>query len=70
MPVPIQLLQALQQGLFDSIDVSLTRNSQVVAALRQARSRQQLPPYSGQSIVRGTITGPGFPAGGSAGSSG
>jgi hypothetical protein len=71
-PIPSQLIQALQQRLFTSIDVSLASNSQITAALRQARKSQQLPRYAGQSVVRGTITGPGFTSGasGSAGSSG
>jgi hypothetical protein len=71
-PVPPQLIQALQQRLFDSIDVSLAKDSDITAALRQARQSRQLPHYEGQSIARGSITGPGFPAsaGGSSGSSG
>jgi hypothetical protein len=70
-PIPTQLIQALQQGLFDSIDVSLASNSQVTAALRQARKSQRLPRYAGRSVVRGQITGPGFTsAGGGASSSG
>jgi hypothetical protein len=70
-PVPAQLIQALQQGLFNSIDVSLAKNSDVTAALSQARKSQKLPPYAGQSVARGTITGPGFSASGSgSGSSG
>jgi len=63
-PIPNQLLQALQQGLFDAIDVSLANNSQITAALRRARQSQQLPRYAGESVVRGPITGPGFPASG------
>jgi hypothetical protein len=62
-PIPNQLIQALQQGIFDSIDVSLASNSQITDALRQARQSQQLPRYVGESVVRGAITGPGFPAG-------
>lgn len=70
-PVPAQLIQALQQGLFNSIDVSLAKNSDVTAALTQAKKSQKLPPYAGQSVARGTITGPGFPASGNgSGSSG
>jgi hypothetical protein len=61
-PVPTQLIQALQQGLFDSIDVSLAKDSDITAALRQARQSQSLPHYEGQSVARGPITGPGFPA--------
>jgi hypothetical protein len=71
-PVPAQLIQALQQGLFDSIDVSLAKDSDVTAALRQARQSQNLPHYEGQSVARGPITGPGFTpsSGGNSGSSG
>lgn len=69
-PIPNQLIQALQQGLFDSIDVSLASNAQINAALRQARQSQQLPRYAGQSVVRGPITGPGFPASANGGSGG
>jgi hypothetical protein len=68
-PVPTQLIQALQQGLFNSIDVSLAKNSDVTAALQQARKSQKLPPYAGQSVARGTITGPGFSASGNGSSS-
>ena len=66
-PVPTQLIQALQQGLFDSIDVSRASNAQINDALRQARRSQQLPRYAGTSIARGPITGPGFSAAGAAG---
>jgi hypothetical protein len=71
-PIPSQLIQALQQGLFDSVDVSLASNSDISAALQKARQSQNLPLYAGQSVVRGAITGPGFPGGGgnSSGSSG
>jgi hypothetical protein len=70
-PVPAQLIQALQQGLFDTIDVSLAKDSDVTAALQQARKSQKLPHYAGQSVARGPITGPGFQASsGGSGSSG
>jgi hypothetical protein len=69
-PIPPQLIQALQQGLFDSIDVSLSTNSQITAALQSAKKGQQLPQYAGTSVARGKITGPGFPAGSSSSSSG
>ena len=69
-PIPNQLLQALQQGLFNSIDVSLASNSDISAALKQARQSQQLTRYAGTSVVRGAITGPGFPASGGGDSSG
>jgi hypothetical protein len=70
-PVPTQLIQALGQGLFKSVDVSLSTDAEITAALQQARKTQQLPRYAGTSVVRGTITGPGFSSSsGSGGSSG
>jgi hypothetical protein len=66
-PVPTQLIQALQQGLFNSIDVSLATDKQVTAALQKARKGQSLPAYAGTSVARGSITGPGFNSSGSSG---
>ena len=61
-PIPTQLIQALQQGIFDSINISLASDSDVTAALRQARRSQNLPRYAGETIASGTIVGPGFAA--------
>ncbi len=61
-PIPTQLIQALQQNLFDSISISLASDSEVTAALRQARQSQRLPRYSGQTVAQGPIVGPGFAA--------
>jgi hypothetical protein len=69
-PVPAQILQALQQGLFDSVDVSLASDAQMTAGLRTARRTQQLPRHVGKSVVRGPIVGPGFASGGSSGGTG
>ncbi len=69
-PIPTQLIQALQQGLFNSIDVSLAKNSDITAALTEAKKSQKLPPYAGQSVARGKITGPAFSTSGNGSSSG
>jgi hypothetical protein len=66
-PVPAQLIQALQQGLFNTIDVSLATDKQVTAALQKARKGQSLPAYAGSSVARGAITGPGFQSSSSSG---
>jgi hypothetical protein len=66
-PIPTQLIQALQQDLFDSISVSLASDDDITAALRQARRSQRLPRYAGETVASGPITGPGFPASDSAG---
>lgn len=68
VPVATQLIQALQQGLLSSVDVSLASQGQITASLKQARTSQKFPHYAGQSIVRGKITGPGA-AGASGGGS-
>lgn len=61
-PIPAEVLGALQQGLFRFIDVSLTDVSELRSALRQAREQRQPPPYVGESILRGSIQGPGAEA--------
>lgn len=62
VPVPVQLIQEMQQGLLTSVDVSAASQSQITAALRQVRNTGRLPKYAGQSVARGPVTGPGFPA--------
>lgn len=68
IPIPPQILQALQQGIFSSIDISRAEDSEVTRALREARQSQRLPAYAGDSVVRGPIVGPGFGGGGSSNS--
>ncbi len=74
-PIPVEVLGALQQGIFDSVDISLTDVSELRAALREARTKKKAPPYVGESILRGPIQGPGAeaaqaPSGSGGGSSG
>ena len=61
-PIPVAVLGALQQGVFDSVDVSLTDVSELRAALREARRSRNAPPYVGESVLRGPIQGPGAEA--------
>jgi hypothetical protein len=59
-PLPVVILQALQEGILDSVDVSLATSTQLQELVRRARQNpRSLPGYAGESVVRGRITGPG-----------
>lgn len=58
LPIPAQVLTYVAGGAFDQVDVSLTSNAAYKAALAKAKAEQALPPYTGESILRGEITGP------------
>lgn len=51
--IPTALIPLLSQ--FKAIDVSLASNAQTQEALQAAAKAQQLPPHSGESVLRGTI---------------
>jgi hypothetical protein len=57
-PVPTQLLAYVANGAFDQIDVSLTSEAAYKAELAKAKSEKRLPAYTGESVLRGEITGP------------
>jgi hypothetical protein len=79
-PIPTAAYQALQRGVFDSIDVSLTSESGFRREVNRARQRRDLPRYTGESILRGPLEvtqggrgagqGPGSGGSGSGGGSG
>lgn len=56
--IPAQLLAYVASGAFDQVDVALTDTAEYRAALAKAKSEQTLPPYTGESVLRGQITGP------------
>lgn len=58
LPIPTQVLSYVAGGAFDQVDVSLTSNAAYKAALAKAKSERRLPPYTGESVLRGEITGP------------
>lgn len=58
LPVPAQVLAYVASGAFDQIDVSLTSTAAYRAELAKAKAAQRLPKYTGESVLRGTITGP------------
>jgi len=58
LPVPVQVLAYVASGAFDQVDVSLTSNAAYRSELAKAKAAQRLPKYTGQSVLRGEITGP------------
>lgn len=57
-PIPTQVLAYVANGAFDQIDVSLTSESAYKAELAKAKQEKRLPAYTGESVLRGEITGP------------
>ncbi len=58
LPIPTQVLSYVAGGAFDQVDVSLTSNAAYKAVLAKAKAERRLPPYTGESVLRGEITGP------------
>jgi hypothetical protein len=56
--IPPQLLAYVASGAFNQVDVSLISTAAYKAAFTKAKSENKLPPYSGESVLRGEITGP------------
>jgi hypothetical protein len=57
-PLPTQLLAYVANGAFNQIDVSLTSEAAYKAELAKAKGEKRLPAYTGESVLRGEITGP------------
>jgi hypothetical protein len=58
LAIPPQLLAYVASGAFDQVDLSLTSDAAYKAALAKAKSEKTLPPYIGESVLRGEIKGP------------
>lgn len=56
--IPAQLLNYVANGAFDQVDVSLTSIAEYKAAFAKAKRENKVPPYIGESVLRGEITGP------------
>jgi hypothetical protein len=56
--IPAQLLTYVANGAFNQVDVSLTSIAEYKAAFNKAKSENKVPPYIGESVLRGEITGP------------
>lgn len=60
--IPAQLLAYVASGAFNQVDVSLISTAAYKAAFTKAKAENKLPPYSGESVLRGEISGPAIKA--------
>jgi hypothetical protein len=60
--VPRELLTYIATGTFDQIDVSLTADAAYRREIASAKEAERLPAYTGESVLRGPITGPAIEA--------
>lgn len=56
--IPVQLLAYVANGAFDQVDVALTDTAKYKAAFAKAKRESKVPPYVGESVLRGPITSP------------
>jgi hypothetical protein len=56
--IPVQLLAYVANGAFDQVDVALTNTAEYKAAFAKAKGESKVPPYVGESALRGPITSP------------
>jgi hypothetical protein len=63
LPIPAELLAYVAGGAFKQIYVSRTSNAAYEAAVERAKKQKALPPYSGETVLTGEITGPVVKAG-------
>jgi hypothetical protein len=57
-PIPTELLAYVASGAFKQIKVSRTSDAAYEAEVRRAKKQKALPPYSGETVMSGKITGP------------
>jgi hypothetical protein len=56
--VPVEILAYLAKGTFDQIAITRTRTKPFEAAIAAATKNKTTPKYTGEPVLRGTITGP------------
>jgi hypothetical protein len=56
--IPVQLLAYVANGAFNQVDVASTPTAAYKAAFARAKRENRVPPYVGESVLRGTITSP------------
>jgi hypothetical protein len=56
--VPTEVLAYLASETFDQLDISLTEDATLKASLAKATKEKEAPIYTGEDVLRGTITGP------------
>lgn len=56
--VPTEVLSYLANGTFDQIFITHTQNAQQAASLKEATRKKEAPGYTGETVLKGTVTGP------------
>ncbi|OJU83021.1 MAG: hypothetical protein BGO11_13965 [Solirubrobacterales bacterium 70-9] len=56
--VPVEILAYLAKGTFDQIAITRSQNKLLEAAVEVATKNKTTPKYTGEAVLRGTITGP------------
>jgi hypothetical protein len=56
--VPTEVLAYLASETFDQLDISLTEDATLKASLTKATKEKKAPIYTGEDVLRGTISGP------------
>ncbi len=56
--VPVEILAYLANGTFDQIAITRTRTKPLEASIEAAKKQKGTPAYTGEAVLRGTITGP------------
>jgi hypothetical protein len=56
--VPVELLGYLANGTFDQIEITRTQTARFEAGVKKATEEKTTPTYTGEAVLRGTITGP------------
>jgi hypothetical protein len=56
--VPVEILAYLASGAFDQIAITKVDNKRFVAGVEAAKEAKTVPAYTGEAVLRGTITGP------------
>jgi hypothetical protein len=57
-PLPPELLAYVASGAFPQVYVSRTDDAELRRLLNQARKENELPRYTGETVLRGKVTGP------------
>jgi hypothetical protein len=58
LPIPAELLAYVVSGAFNRIYLSRTSDAAYEREVAQAKKQKKLPPYSGETVLTGEITGP------------
>jgi hypothetical protein len=58
LPIPAELLAYVAAGAFKQIYLSRTVDAAYEASVAKAKAQKSLPPFSGETVLTGEITGP------------